>query len=418
MQKHQLVAHIKEGGKANQWRLKCVAIGNPVHLKCNACDYYSNSVDKLRLHATNQRHEAAIRLYKHLQKQDSAYGPDSCVYYCTLCDYSTKARLNLVQHARSARHQQNEGLRKLQLHQQGLGGDEDGLSFHELFQVKECPSSQADDGAEDGPRPPRSSSRPGHNVQQCPYCNYSSKDANRMQLHVMSQHSMQPVIRCPLCQDVLSNKIHLQLHLTHLHSVAPDCVEKLILTVVGPDTPNNIMHPQTGLDKIVSLDSSVSLNDGSAKSQGNITKDERTSQEKNELDQQGEELKPPKEASEAPGWRKPSSLGRESKSPDALQDHLSELQRLQQQQQQLSVSDRHVYKYRCNHCSLAFKTMQKLQIHSQYHAIRAATMCSLCQRSFRTFLALRKHLENGHPELSEAEVQQLIGNLPLNGDIH
>lgn len=70
-------------------------------------------------------------------------------------------------------------------------------------------------------------------VQQCPYCNYSSKDANRMQLHVMSQHSMQPVIRCPLCQDVLSNKIHLQLHLTHLHSVAPDCVEKLILTVSG-----------------------------------------------------------------------------------------------------------------------------------------------------------------------------------------
>lgn len=68
-------------------------------------------------------------------------------------------------------------------------------------------------------------------MQQCPYCNYSSKDANRMQLHVMSQHSMQPVIRCPLCQDVLSNKIHLQLHLTHLHSVAPDCVEKLILTV-------------------------------------------------------------------------------------------------------------------------------------------------------------------------------------------
>ncbi len=39
MQKYQLVAHIKEGGKANQWRLKCIAIGNPVHLKCNACDY-------------------------------------------------------------------------------------------------------------------------------------------------------------------------------------------------------------------------------------------------------------------------------------------------------------------------------------------------------------------------------------------
>lgn len=64
MQKYQLVAHIKEGGKANQWRLKCIAIGNPVHLKCNACDYYSNSVEKLRLHTTNQRHEAALKLYK------------------------------------------------------------------------------------------------------------------------------------------------------------------------------------------------------------------------------------------------------------------------------------------------------------------------------------------------------------------
>ncbi|KAK1806201.1 hypothetical protein P4O66_000088 [Electrophorus voltai] len=64
MQKYQLVAHIKEGGKANQWRLKCIAIGNPVHLKCNACDYYSNSVEKLRLHATHHRHEAALRLYK------------------------------------------------------------------------------------------------------------------------------------------------------------------------------------------------------------------------------------------------------------------------------------------------------------------------------------------------------------------
>uniref|UniRef100_A0A8C6WL64 Zinc finger homeobox 4 n=1 Tax=Neogobius melanostomus TaxID=47308 RepID=A0A8C6WL64_9GOBI len=413
MQKHQLVAHIKEGGKANQWRLKCVAIGNPVHLKCNACDYYSNSVDKLRLHTTNQRHEAVIRLYKHLQKQDSAYSPESCVYYCTLCDYSTRARLNLVQHARSARHQQNEGLRKLQLHQQGLSGEEELTSNRSGTGSCMCIVGNVclffpDETGEDSERSPRSSSRPGltdreltegrksdsklphthslHPPIQCPYCNYSSKDANLMQLHVMSQHSMQPVIRCPLCQDVLSNKIHLQLHLTHLHSVAPDCVEKLIMTVLT----NFFLHFILG----------------------NNLKDE----EKNEMEVQCEELKPPKEASEAPDWNKASNVGHE-KSSDALQDHLTELQRLQQQQQQLSVSDRHVYKYRCNHCSLAFKTMQKLQIHSQYHAIRAATMCSLCQRSFRTFLALRKHLENGHPELSEAEVQQLVGNLPINGDI-
>ncbi|ELW63060.1 Zinc finger homeobox protein 3 [Tupaia chinensis] len=66
VQKYQLVAHIKEGGKANEWRLKCVAIGNPVHLKCNACDYYTNSLEKLRLHTVNSRHEASLKLYKNL----------------------------------------------------------------------------------------------------------------------------------------------------------------------------------------------------------------------------------------------------------------------------------------------------------------------------------------------------------------
>ncbi|OXB68719.1 hypothetical protein ASZ78_012918 [Callipepla squamata] len=178
MQKYQLVAHIKEGGKTNEWRLKCIAIGNPVHLKCNACDYYTNSVDKLRLHTTNHRHEAALKLYKialnlsgvldgslsgfdwceffytvlktspnamvedpeHLQKHESTVNPDSCYYYCALCDYSTKVKLNLVQHVRSVKHQQTEGLRKLQLHQQGLAPEEDNLS--EIFFVKDCPPNE------------------------------------------------------------------------------------------------------------------------------------------------------------------------------------------------------------------------------------------------------------------------------------
>lgn len=68
-------------------------------------------------------------------------------------------------------------------------------------------------------------------MYQCPYCKYSNADVNRLRVHAMTQHSVQPMLRCPLCQDMLNNKIHLQLHLTHLHSVAPDCVEKLIMTV-------------------------------------------------------------------------------------------------------------------------------------------------------------------------------------------
>lgn len=90
-------------------------------------------------------------------------------------------------------------------------------------------------------------------MYQCPYCKFTNTDLNRLRMHVMTQHSVQPMLRCPLCQDMLNNKIHLQFHLTHLHSVAPDCVDKLIATVspalgtgwVGIDevlTPFNICY--------------------------------------------------------------------------------------------------------------------------------------------------------------------------------
>ena len=32
-----------------------------------------------------------------------------------------------------------------------------------------------------------------------------------------------------------------------------------------------------------------------------------------------------------------------------------------------TISEKHVYKYRCAQCSLAFKTAEKLALHSQYH---------------------------------------------------
>lgn len=72
---------------------------------------------------------------------------------------------------------------------------------------------------------------PSTQMYQCPYCKFTNTDLNRLRMHVMTQHSVQPMLRCPLCQDMLNNKIHLQFHLTHLHSVAPDCVDKLISTV-------------------------------------------------------------------------------------------------------------------------------------------------------------------------------------------
>ncbi|KAK7867018.1 hypothetical protein R5R35_006879 [Gryllus longicercus] len=84
--------------------------------------------------------------------------------------------------------------------------------------------------------------------------------------------------------------------------------------------------------------------------------------------------------------------------------------------QNIAVSEKHVYKYRCNQCSLAFKTMEKLQLHSQYHVIRDATKCIICGRSFRSVLALHKHVETAHSELSDEELttyKQSLLNNPL-----
>lgn len=80
-------------------------------------------------------------LLQHLQKQESACNSESCYYYCALCDYSSRAKLNLLQHLRSVKHQQTEGLRKLQLHQQGLPPDEDNLA--DIFFVKDCPPNES-----------------------------------------------------------------------------------------------------------------------------------------------------------------------------------------------------------------------------------------------------------------------------------
>lgn len=62
----------------------------------------------------------------------------------------------------------------------------------------------------------------------------------------------------------------------------------------------------------------------------------------------------------------------------------------------LVISERHVYKYRCKQCSLAFKTQEKLTTHMMYHSMRDATKCSLCHRNFRSTHALQKHMEQIH----------------------
>lgn len=64
---------------------------------------------------------------------------ESCYYHCVLCSYSTKAKLNLIQHVRSMKHQRSESLRKLQRLQKGLPEEDEDLG--QIFTIRRCPST-------------------------------------------------------------------------------------------------------------------------------------------------------------------------------------------------------------------------------------------------------------------------------------
>lgn len=71
LQRYQLAAHLQEASRRHgnleeeeEWMLRCVAAGVQVQLRCNACSYEANSMEKLKLHTMNSRHKANLRLYK------------------------------------------------------------------------------------------------------------------------------------------------------------------------------------------------------------------------------------------------------------------------------------------------------------------------------------------------------------------
>lgn len=74
---------------------------------------------------------------QHLQHHESGVEGESCYYHCLLCSYSTKAKLNLLQHVRSMKHQRGESLRKLQRLQKGLPEEEEDLA--QIFTIRKCP---------------------------------------------------------------------------------------------------------------------------------------------------------------------------------------------------------------------------------------------------------------------------------------
>uniref|UniRef100_A0A8C7G856 C2H2-type domain-containing protein n=1 Tax=Oncorhynchus kisutch TaxID=8019 RepID=A0A8C7G856_ONCKI len=337
--RYQLAAHLwerGEKGEAVDWEEvgKLVATGNLVQLKCNVCDFQTTSLEKLRIHSINSQHQASLRVYMFLEQYDSAVAGGSWSFHCVLCNYSSRSKLHLLRHTHSTGHHQREELHHLQLvKRRSLNKGEDLAA---IFSIRKCTSPEI--GKKFSPEQIEEGER--RDSLSPAKRSFSWLEETQSPLSPKcprtDKHTtdQHTTAKCPLCQDTLVH-IHLRRHLTLTHSVAQDCVEKLMSTV-SRTTPLTSQSPPA--------------------------------------------LRPPLPTPPSPSLSHlPSSALPPSPPSDAPPS-----------------SDRHCYRFRCGRCSLAFRTQEKLKLHWQYHAMRAATECHLCPRRCRSQEALQRHLLNTH----------------------
>lgn len=198
IQKLNYINHIKEGGVRNEYKLKYNS-NNAIQLKCNCCDYYTNSIQKLNLHTQNMRHENMKIIFNHLlvasvtvqainagkstksnsmeclsalsggndidnpnnsNDLDENGGSGSsannsltnnniinnsssnndvikCVLLCQLCNFKANHILGMIQHVKSLRHVQIEQIVCLQRRNENL----DTLELSDVFKAIESGKS-------------------------------------------------------------------------------------------------------------------------------------------------------------------------------------------------------------------------------------------------------------------------------------
>lgn len=304
----------------------------------------------------------------------------------------------------------------------------------------------------------------------CPFCNFTSNSEVCIQMHVVSQHSQKPAtLACPLCQDRFREWDVLENHVMDTHHVKKESVSKLMALVdktewLAAQTNSNNKEKQVENNtkassnenippKTITNGPTIPLNscnqiDLSINKQNDVEmedpvevkqeipdidcrSDSSSDHSKDEEDfvcdtcgrifVQVEDLfchqnemghlqcKTTPKGSGFFCWKK--GCGLFFGSMTAAQFHFKESHALKSN---IPVSERHVYKYRCTQCSLAFKTSEKLSIHMQYHKIRAATKCVLCGRSFRSVSTLQKHVEIFHTDMSKEEIEQYRASLMNN----
>lgn len=133
------------GGPRNDYKFEYVINStttnnnyNITQLKCNCCDFYTNSIQKLNCHTQNIRHESMKIKFIHIaqlfkeNRMDFIDNQDgSKAIQCQLCNYKATSVLDMMKHSKSLRHVQIEQIFCLQRRCESL----DSLDLSEMYQI-------------------------------------------------------------------------------------------------------------------------------------------------------------------------------------------------------------------------------------------------------------------------------------------
>uniref|UniRef100_A0A3Q1C9N2 C2H2-type domain-containing protein n=1 Tax=Amphiprion ocellaris TaxID=80972 RepID=A0A3Q1C9N2_AMPOC len=363
----------------------CSLVAGGCH--CRLCGYTTPLRANFSLHCQTDRHRTRYQLAAHLQEGGDRGQEGAALIAkgnpvqlrCNLCDYVTSSLEKLRGHSLSSHHEAS--VRVYRFLQQ-YDGEVDGGSwlFHcllcnhssssklQVLKHSQTPTHQQREGLlqlqpMDGEElaaiftirksPDELSEDMETSSETSTGPLDTTKDTCNLEAKKISEETgkADSTVQCPLCQVKLPY-VHLRQHLTHVHSVAQDCVDKLISTVTAPKDVTALLTPPL--------------------------EDNTTHPSNGRL------------APQSPTQISPSSPPTSPPSDPP------------------PLSDRHGYRFRCSRCSLAFPTQEKLQLHWQYHAMRAATECPLCSRQCRSQEALQRHMQNTHSQLDNTQGQNTL----------
>ena len=106
LQRLQLINHVQEGGGGWDRPLPSSA----VDVWCTACDYRTNSVYRLQMHAAGAVHAARATLFRYLLALDVRSGLRRRRYRCAACGLTLSTRFAVLEHSQTQQHAHNEAL--------------------------------------------------------------------------------------------------------------------------------------------------------------------------------------------------------------------------------------------------------------------------------------------------------------------